>query len=147
MSTALVFALASLMTGQAPEPSSGVAAVAPSQPSSARKAELEKAIANRKARAARMARDRAIRERQTRADEQAAREQQLRMAPILAERARLEIQAQQAAGIAAMGAAAQQNAAINYRNYVLQTQRAGIPQVLLPDGTLGPYPYAVAAPR
>ena len=84
---------------------------------------------------------------QARADEQAAREQQLRMAPILAERARLELQAQQAAGIAAMGAAAQQNAAINYRTYVLQTQRAGIPQTILPDGTIGPYPYAIAAPR
>lgn len=134
-----------------PVPVPGAAKAArPGEPSTARKAELAKTIAQRKARKASAARYLAAKKKQEEATEAARREYEAKMAPLIAkaqtETARLQLEAQRTQALQAMAAAQQRNAEIYRRKYILESQQAGVPQIIGPDGMVQPYPNGIAAP-
>ena len=77
------------------------------------------------------------------------RDLEARMAPVLArqqlDQARLQLEAQKAQAMQNYANAAQQNAYTNFSLYRLQSQQAGVPQIMTPYG-FQPYAYGIANP-
>ena len=138
------------LASEPPKAAGAPKAAKPAGPSAAHKAEIEKTIANRKARKAAAARYLAAKQKQAKEDEAARREYDAKMAPIIAkaqtEAARLQLEAQRTQALREMAAAQQRTAEVYRRRYILESQRSGVPQYIGPDGTVQPYPGGVAAP-
>ena len=133
-----------------PEPPKPPKPAKPGEPSAAHKAEIEKTIAQRRARKAAAARYLVAKKKEAEAEEAARRAYEAKMAPIIAkaqdEAARLNLLAQQTLAIQQMAAAQHRAADIAWQRYLVETQRIGVPRLVGPDGRVQPYPGGVSAP-
>lgn len=148
MIASLILSIA--FVGQGAEPAGPQTPAAKSTSNSTKpdfRSTIQSTIDKKKAAQARKTKTRIARRMQEQAATKSRREQAERMAPVVAAQQREDFRVQaETQALQQMSSAMMQNAATNQLRYRLQSQQAGVPQVLVPGQGFAPYPGGIAAP-